>query len=127
MLRLSHGNQAHLRAHHLRGVRCGSILATTFSQRLRDLAFLGMVCFSVYAEKLDVNFFGRYWYRGTSRGMGVSVTDILAWSILISSVLANRRAAGESRPGGLLAFKSWIRGRAAWLPPGSSGFLVARG
>jgi len=71
---------------------CGSILATTFSQRLRDLAFLGMICFSVYAEKFDVNFFGQYWYRGTSRGIVVSVTDILAWSILVSSVLAPRYA-----------------------------------
>ncbi len=67
---------------------CGSILATTFSQRARDLAFLGMVSFSIFAEKFDVNFFGEYWYRGTSRGMGLSLTDVLAWSILISIWLA---------------------------------------
>lgn len=69
---------------------CGSILATTFSQRLRDLAFFGMVCFSIYAEKFDVNFFGQYWYRGTSRGIGVSMTDILALAILVSSLVAPR-------------------------------------
>src|SRR3954464_15155551 len=67
-----------------------SILATTFSQRLRDLAFLGMVCFSIFAEKFDVNFFGEYWYRGTSRGMGLSITDVLAWSILIATYLTPR-------------------------------------
>lgn len=77
-------------------VGCGSILATTFSQRLRDLAFFGMVCFSIYAEKFDVNFFGEYWYRGTSRGIGVSVTDILALAILVSSLIAPRH---PRRPG----------------------------
>lgn len=68
----------------------GSVLATTFSQRLRDLAFLGMVCFSIFAEKFDVNFFGEYWYRGTSRGVGISLTDILAWSILVATAIAPR-------------------------------------
>src|SRR5688572_27484131 len=77
-------------------VGCGSILATTFSQRLRDLAFFGMVCFSIYAEKFDVNFFGQYWYRGTARGVGLSMTDVLAFSILISSLIAPRH---ERRPG----------------------------
>lgn len=72
------------------GAGCVSILATTFSQRLRDLAFLGMVCFSIFAEKFDVNFFGEYWYRGTSRGMGLSITDVLAWSILIATYLTPR-------------------------------------
>ncbi len=67
-----------------------SVLATTFSQRLRDVAFVGMVCFSIFAEKFDVNFFGEYWYRGTSRGVGVSLTDILAWSILIATAIAPR-------------------------------------
>lgn len=71
-------------------VGCGSILATTFSQRLRDVAFLAMVCFSVFAEKFDVNFFGQYWYRGTARGIGISMTDILAAAILLSSVIAPR-------------------------------------
>lgn len=71
-------------------VGCGSMLATTFSQRLRDLAFFGMVCFSIFAEKFDVNFFGQYWYRGTARGIGLSMTDILAFSILVSSLVAPR-------------------------------------
>ncbi len=74
----------------LMAVGCSSLLATTFSQRLRDLAFLGMVCFSIFAERFDVNFFGQYWYRGTSRGFGVSITDVLAWSILISTLVAPR-------------------------------------
>ncbi len=70
------------------GIGCGAILATTFSYRLREWAFLFMVCFSVYAERFDVNFIGQYWYRGTSRGVGLSLTDVLAWSILVSSLIA---------------------------------------
>lgn len=71
-------------------IGCGSMLATSFSQRLRDLAFLGMVGFSIFAERFDVNFFGQYWYRGTARGFGISVTDILAWSILFATWVAPR-------------------------------------
>lgn len=67
-----------------------TILAATFSQRLRDLAFLAMVSLSIFAEKFDVNFFGEYWYRGTSRGIGVSLTDVLAFSILIATWLSPR-------------------------------------
>jgi hypothetical protein len=65
-----------------------TILAATWSQRLRDLAFLVMVCFSIFAENFDVNFFGEYWYRGTSRGIGVSLTDVLAFSILVATWIA---------------------------------------
>lgn len=67
-----------------------TILAATFSQRLRDLAFLAMVSLSIFAEKFDVNFFGEYWYRGTSRGIGVSLTDVLGFSILAATWLAPR-------------------------------------
>lgn len=71
-------------------VGCAGFLAATFSQRARDLVFLGMMCFSIYAEKFDVNFLGEYWYRGTARGMCLSVTDVLAWSILAATVVAPR-------------------------------------
>ena len=74
----------------LAALSCGSILATTFSKRARDLAFLAMICLSIFTESFDVNFFGEYWYRGTSRGIGVSLTDILAWAILISTALTPR-------------------------------------
>ncbi len=84
-----------------------SILATTISQRARDLAFLVMVCFSIFAEKFDVNFFGEYWYRGTARGIGVSLTDILAWSILAATALAPRHP------------------RRRWFWPASTGLILA--
>lgn len=69
---------------------CGSILAAAFSQRLRDVAFFAMVCCSISAEWLDVNFGGEYWYRGTSRGFGVAITDILAIAILLATWAAPR-------------------------------------
>lgn len=72
------------------GVGCASILATTFSQRLRDAAFFAMVCCAIFAEQLDVNFGGEYWYRGTSRGFAFSITDLLAISILLATWAAPR-------------------------------------
>jgi hypothetical protein len=72
------------------GMTSAGILAATFSQRLRDLAFMALVCLSIFAEKFDVNFFGEYWYRGTSRGVGISITDMLAWSILVATAFAPR-------------------------------------
>lgn len=71
---------------------CGGTLVTTLSQRLRDVAFVAMVALVVLAERgsFDVNFLGQYWYRGTSRGIGISLIDILALSVLVSSHLTPR-------------------------------------
>ncbi len=76
----------------LLAVGCGSTLLTILSQRLRDLAFFAMVALAVLAERgsFDVNFLGQYWYRGTSRGIGVSLIDILAISVLIASHFSPR-------------------------------------
>lgn len=68
----------------------GSMLACTFSQRLRDLAFFGMIAGVVFAERFDVNFLGQYWYRGTARGINISLIDILAWGVLVGSLLIPR-------------------------------------
>jgi hypothetical protein len=64
------------------------VLLTTFSQRLRDLAFFAMIIFGVIL--IDVNFLGEYWYRGTSRGLEISLVDLLGWAVLISSILQPR-------------------------------------
>lgn len=71
---------------------CGSVLLTTFSQRMRDLAFVGMIALGVLAERFDVQFLGQYWYRGTARGVGVSLIDVLALAVLVSSLLIPRYA-----------------------------------
>ncbi|MDB6017652.1 MAG: hypothetical protein JWR19_2141 [Pedosphaera sp.] len=88
-------------------ILCG-ILVTSVSRRLRDLFFFALVVLTVMTQRLDVNFVSREWYRGTTRGFEVSSMDILALSILFSSLL--RPHPGQSRwywpagLGGLLLF-----------------------
>src|SRR6185295_14605711 len=72
----------------------GAALAA-FSQRARDAAFLVMTFGSAITDKLDVDFFSRYWYRGTTRGFEFTLVDVLAISILLGSLLVPR--AGQSR------------------------------
>ncbi|MBI2949655.1 MAG: O-antigen ligase family protein [Verrucomicrobia bacterium] len=64
--------------------------AACLSQRLRDLVFFGLVFGTVLAERISVNFASHYWYRGTVRGFEFSIVDILALSLLLSSVLFPR-------------------------------------
>jgi len=68
----------------------GGTLILTYSHRLRDVAFFFMVAAFVISDKLDINFLSRQWYRGTTRGIEVSFVDILAFSILLSMILAPR-------------------------------------
>jgi hypothetical protein len=71
---------------------CGSILVSLLSQRCRDIAFFLVVAGAVVAERgmADVNFLGQYWYRGTARGIGLSVIDVLAFGVLVASLIAPR-------------------------------------
>lgn len=71
---------------------CGTILVTTFSQKLRDYIFFVMSWGAVLGETgpFDVNFLGQYWYRGTSRGISISVIDVLAFGILVGTLFAPR-------------------------------------
>lgn len=74
---------------------CGGILAACISKRIRDLFFLLLVSLSPLIERLDLNYVSREWYRGTSRGFEIAILDVLAVSLLVSSILVPRR--GESR------------------------------
>src|ERR1041384_6680055 len=72
------------------------------SQRLRAAAFFMMTSFMVITDRLDINFLSAQWYRGTTRGIGVSFIDILAISLLFASILIPPK--GEKRffwPGSL--------------------------
>lgn len=71
------------------------ILIATASHRARDVAFFVMVAATVVTDRLDVNFFSQYWYRGTTRGVEFSIVDFLALSVFFSSFLRPRP--GESR------------------------------
>ena len=76
------------------------------SRRARDLFFFLLVTFTIMTHRLDVNFVSREWYRGTTRGFEISMMDILAISILFSSLL--RPAPGQAR----------------WYWPASVGFIL---
>jgi len=69
-------------------------VAATWSQRVRDVFFFAMVSLAVFAERTDVNFFSEAWYRGTSRGIQVTLLEILAVGLLIGCWLGRR---GEGR------------------------------
>src|SRR5687768_18502491 len=55
--------------------------------RLRDPVFFLMVGGAVVSDKLDINILSSEWYRGTTRGFELSFVDILAWALIITTVL----------------------------------------
>ncbi|SDS41701.1 O-antigen ligase family protein [Opitutus sp. GAS368] len=69
------------------GATTGALL---LSQRLRELALFVMMAGAVLSEKLSINFYGAYWYRGTTRGFEVTFVDILGLSLLLSTLLLPR-------------------------------------
>ena len=80
------------------------VLAACCSQRLRALMFFLMVAGTALPERMNVNFWSHDNYRGTSRGLEVSALDLLAFSVLASSVLMPK--SGQRRwfwPAGLTA------------------------
>lgn len=66
------------------------VAGASLSPRVRDAAFFLLTAGSVLGDKLDVNFFSHYWYRGTTRGLEVSFLDVLAFSVLAGGLLAPR-------------------------------------
>src|ERR1043166_6695454 len=67
------------------------IVLASLSKRVRDLFFILLIFSSPLIERMDLNYVSREWYRGTSRGFEVSVPDILAISLLVSTLLFPRR------------------------------------
>ncbi len=74
----------------LLGATTLTTLGLMFSQRLREIALFGAVTGAVLAERLSINFYDAYWYRGTTRGFEVTFVDILAFALLVSTVLVPR-------------------------------------
>jgi O-antigen ligase len=70
-------------------------VAATWSARVRDVFFFVMVCFAIFAERMQVNFFSEAWYRGTTRGVQVTLLEILAFGLLIGCWFGRRE--GERR------------------------------
>jgi hypothetical protein len=64
------------------------------SHRVRDVAFFLLTATPAIAYKLDINFFSHFWYRGTTRGVELTLIDALAVGVLIGSLVRPRP--GES-------------------------------
>jgi hypothetical protein len=82
------------------------VLAAAWSARVRDIFFFAMVSLAAVAERMQVNFFSEAWYRGTTRGLEVTLVELLAFALLVGCWLGRR---GPER-------------RLFW--PGSLGFLL---
>lgn len=65
-------------------------LGMVVSQRLREVALFGIAAGGVLTERLAINFYDAYWYRGTTRGFEVTFVDILAFALFASTVLMPR-------------------------------------
>jgi len=83
------------------------VAAASVAQRARDIMFFMLVAGAALTERMSVNFFSHAWYRGTTLGIEISLMDILAVSMLVSSLLVPR-----------------YRGP-RWFWPAGLGFLVA--
>jgi O-antigen ligase len=49
-----------------------------------------MVSLAVLAERMDVNFFTEAWYRGTTRGIEITLVEMLAFGLLFGCWVGNR-------------------------------------
>ena len=66
------------------------IAIVCLSQPARDLAFFLMIAGIVVGDRMDINFFSHFWYRGTTRGFEISLVDVLAFGVFISSFFLPR-------------------------------------
>ncbi len=82
-------------------------VAATWSRRVRDGFFFVMVSCAVFSERMEVNFFSQAWYRGTTRGLQVTLLEILAFGLLMGCWIGRR---DESR---------------RWFWPASFGVMLA--
>lgn len=93
----------------LAGATAAATVGTLVSRRLRDLAFLAVVAGSVLADRGDINLWGEYWYRGTSRGIGLSMIDGLAFAVLAGCWLAPHHPRRKGfRPAGVVLFLAYF-------------------
>src|SRR6266487_5388611 len=75
-------------------------------RRAREAAFFLMTALTVFTGRLGIEFASHYWYRGTTRGFEVTVVDMLAVGVLVSSMLLPPR------------------GQPRWFWPASLGALL---
>jgi O-antigen ligase len=87
-------------------VAFGGAVVASWSQRVRDIFFFVMLSLAILSERMDVNFYSEAWYRGTTRGIQVTMVEILAFGLLLGCWLGRR---GDER-------------RMIW--PGSLGLML---
>jgi O-antigen ligase len=63
-------------------VAISGAVAAALSRRIRDILFFMMVTLAVFTERTEVNFFSEAWYRGTTRGLEVTLVELLAFGLL---------------------------------------------
>jgi hypothetical protein len=68
----------------------GGCVASMLSRRLRDVIFVGLILCALFTEHFDVHFFSMEWYRGSTRGVEISLVEILALSLLCGCLLGRR-------------------------------------
>lgn len=59
--------------------------------RLRDPAFFLMVGGAVVSDRADINILSCEWYRGTTRGFELSFVDVLAFALILATILTPMR------------------------------------
>jgi hypothetical protein len=67
-----------------------SIGVASLWQKAREVMLFSLVAGTVLAEKVDINFFSHYWYRGSTRGFEFTLLDALAIGLLVSAWWAPR-------------------------------------
>lgn len=70
------------------GLACAGAVVLLIWPRLRTWTLFGVVFGSI--TTIDINLFGQYWYRGTSRGLEISVIDVIAFSLVVAEFCAPR-------------------------------------
>ncbi len=77
-------------------------LAAACSRRVRAAFFVAILALAIFTERMEVNFFSQAWYRGTTRGIQVSLVEMLSLALLFGCWTA-RRIPGRRLfwPGGL--------------------------
>jgi hypothetical protein len=68
----------------------GAAAAGAWFQRARDAFFIAMVGLAVFSERMQVNFFSMGWYRGSARGIQITLIEILAFGLLFGCVMGRR-------------------------------------
>jgi len=79
---------------------------TTFSRRAREASFFFMLAGWVVTDRMDIHFFSFDLYRGSTRGVEISILDLLGLGVLIGHLL--------SPP----------PGQKPWFWPASLGFML---